>query len=695
MTTETTAAPETTTTSGNLVTTPITSVLVANRGEIARRVFATCRRRGIATVAVHSDADSAGLHVQDADAAVHLPGNAPGETYLRSDLVIEAAKRAGADAIHPGYGFLSENADFAQAVIDAGLTWIGPNPDAIRVMGSKIASKEAMREAGVPVLEQLEPDAITEADLPVLVKASAGGGGRGMRVVRSLADLPGAVESASAEAASAFGDATVFCERYLESGHHVEVQVLADRHGTVWALGERECSLQRRHQKVIEEAPSPLVERVGPQMRERLLEAGRNAASAVGYVGAGTVEFLATEDGSFYFLEMNTRLQVEHPVTECVTGRDLVALQIDVAEGRPLIGEEPTMQGWSIEARIYAEDPADGWTPQTGTVAAFDVPGVETEFGLPSEHGLRLDSGVAAGSVVSTHYDAMLAKVISFAPTRAEAARALTTALRGTRLHGVRTNRDLLVATLSHPEVLEGTANTGFYEAHGPAELTEGSGLAPDLGALVAALADAAAERSALGHLAGISSGFRNVGDGLFRSRTYVAGDDEVSVAYRFVRSGLEVETPPVGAEEVGLVEHAADRVVLVLDGVRRAFDVSRHPVAGQDEPAVAIDSALGSVELRTAPRFVDPSAQAPEGALVAPMPGAVVRIAVEVGDTVTAGQPLMWLEAMKMEHAISAPADGVVSEITVSLGQQVEQGTALAVVDSGEDESDGQEESA
>lgn len=351
------------------------------------------------------------------------------------------------------------------------------------------------------------------------------------------------------------------------------------------------------------------------------------------------------------------------------------------------------MQGWSIEARIYAEDPADGWTPQTGTVAAFDVPGVRAEFDLPPLHGIRLDSGVAAGSVVSTHYDAMLAKVISFAPTREEAARELTSALRGTRLHGVRTNRDLLVATLSHPEVLDGTADTGFYETNGPAELTASSGLAADLGALVAALADAAAERSSLGHLAGISSGFRNVSDGLFRSRTYAVGDEEVSVAYRFGRSGLEVEVPPAGTEEVRLVEHTADRVVLVLDGVRRAFDVSRHAVAGQEEAAVAIDSALGSVELRTVPRFVDPSAVAPEGALVAPMPGAVVRIAVEVGDTVVAGQPLMWLEAMKMEHAISAPADGVVSEITVSVGQQVEQGTALAVVDSESD--DESEESA
>src|SRR5690606_26983883 len=450
-----------------------------------------------------------------------------------------------------------------------------------------------------------------------------------------------------------------------------------------------ECSLQRRHQKVIEEAPSPLVERVGPQMRERLLDAGRNAAAAVGYVGAGTVEFLATADGSFYFLEMNTRLQVEHPVTECVTGRDLVALQIAVAEGHPLVGDEPTMHGWSIEARIYAEDPNDGWTPQTGTVATFDVPGVRAEFDLPPEHGIRLDAGFVAGSVVSTHYDAMLAKVISFAPTREKAARELATALRRTRLHGVRTNRDLLVASLEHPEMLAGTADTGFYDTHGPAELTAGSGLAADLGALVAALSDAAAERSSLGHLSGVSTGFRNVGDGLFRSRAYAVGESEFAVGYRFSRSGLELETPPAGIEKVEVVEQTADRVVLVLDGVRRAFGLSRYRISGTEEPGIAIDSALGSVELRTVPRFVDPSALAPEGALVAPMPGAVVRIAVEVGDTVVPGQALMWLEAMKMEHVIAAPAAGTVSEITVSVGQQVDQGTALVVVDTGSDSED------
>ena len=326
----------------------------------------------------------------------------------------------------------------------------------------------------------------------MLVKASAGGGGRGMRIVRTLADLPAALVSAAREAEAAFGDPTVFCERYLAAGHHVEVQIMADAHGTVWALGERECSLQRRHQKVIEEAPAPLVDRLGGDLRERLLAAGRDAAPAVGYLGAGTVEFLADAKGDFWFLEMNTRLQVEHPVTECVTGTDLVALQLDVAEGRPLTGPEPIMTGHAIEARLYAESPADDWRPQTGTLVTFDVPEVTARFDRPARDGIRLDSGVEDGSVVGTHYDALLAKVVAYASTREAAARQLAAALRRSRLHGLTTNRDLLVASLLHPEFLAGTADTGFYDVHPPAGLTAGAGLDPELGALVAALADAA-----------------------------------------------------------------------------------------------------------------------------------------------------------------------------------------------------------
>lgn len=666
----------------------IASVLVANRGEIARRVFATCRRRGIATVAVFSDADADSPHVAEADAAVRLPGSAPAETYLRGDLIIDAAHRAGADAIHPGYGFLSESADFAQQVRDAGLTWIGPDPEAIDVMGDKVESKQRMKDAGVPVLDRLDPDVITAEELPVLVKASAGGGGRGMRIVRDLDEIADAVTSASREAASAFGDPTVFCERYLGTGHHVEVQVMADAHGTVWTLGERECSLQRRHQKVIEEAPSPLVERVGGGMRERLLEAGRAAAAAVDYRGAGTVEFLAAEDGSFFFLEMNTRLQVEHPVTECVTGTDLVGLQLDVAEGRMLTGDAPAVRGWSIEARLYAEDPSDDWRPQTGTIATFEVPGVDGRFEVPALHGIRLDSGVEVGSLIGTHYDAMIAKVISRAPTRQEAARELAASLRRSRLHGVTTNRDLLVASLLHPEVLDGTADTSFYTRHEPAELTEGAALHPQLAALVAALSASASATARRTVLPGVRSGFRTVVND-FTRRSFACGDEEIEVGYRFGRDGLSLATLPPGTTEVRLVQSDPDTVVLDLDGIRRRFAVTTiHPAEG-DEPMVAIDSPLGSSEVRSLPRFVDPAAQAPAGTLVAPMPGTIVHIGVTVGDVVAAGQSLLVLEAMKMEHAVTAPAAGTVTELAVTTGQQVGQAAVLAVVEAENDTPD------
>ncbi|WP_420753697.1 acetyl-CoA carboxylase biotin carboxylase subunit, partial [Rhodococcus sp. O3] len=436
-------------------------VLVANRGEIARRVFATCHRTGLASVAVFSDADARSPHVSDADVAVRLPGHAPAETYLRGDRIVAAALAAGADAVHPGYGFLSENAEFARSVQDAGLTWVGPPPASIEQMGSKVEAKKLMAAARVPVLAELDPAAVTAADLPVLVKASAGGGGRGMRVVRDLADLDGQLAAARREAQSAFGDPTVFCERYLETGRHIEVQVLADRYGTVWAVGERECSIQRRHQKVVEEAPSPLVEAV-PGMRERLFEAARLAATAIGYEGAGTVEFLATgtgadgQAGEFFFLEMNTRLQVEHPVTECTAGLDLVDLQFHIAAGGRLDPEPPPVQGHSIEARLYAEDPARGWQPQSGTVHRLALPTTPAEFAVLRETGVRLDSGVVDGTEVGVHYDPMLAKVVSRAPTRAVAARLLAAALASAEVHGVRTNRDLLVNVLRHPAFLAG-----------------------------------------------------------------------------------------------------------------------------------------------------------------------------------------------------------------------------------------------
>ncbi|WP_091673200.1 biotin carboxylase N-terminal domain-containing protein [Amycolatopsis marina] len=658
----------------------IENLLVANRGEIALRVFRSCRDAGIGTVAVYSDADTDSPHVTSADAAVRLPGNTPSETYLRSDLVIAAATQAGADAVHPGYGFLSENAGFARAVRDAGLTWVGPAPEAIETMGSKVESKRLMAEAGVPVLPELDPADVTEADLPVLVKASAGGGGRGMRIVRTLAELTDAVASAQAEAASAFGDPTVFCERYLDTGRHIEVQVMADAHGTVWTVGERECSIQRRHQKVVEEAPSPLVDAA---MRAELFAAARTAAKAIDYVGAGTVEFLATASGEFFFLEMNTRLQVEHPVTECTTGLDLVTLQLRVAEGERLPQEPPAPRGHAIEVRLYAEDPAAGWQPQSGTLHDFHVPGVVAEFALPHRHGIRLDSGVTAGSVIGVHYDPMLAKVIAWGPDRTAAARALSGALARARIHGVTTNRDLLVNVLRHPAFLAGDTDTAFFDRHGlDALATPLAGeRARTLSVLAAALADAAANRANARVLGGLPSGWRNLPSAPQR-KTYVVAGTEYEVAYRLGRSGLVAEGNEC-YEDVALVEAVPDRVVLAVSGVRRTFTVGRHP------GLVVVDSPLGSVACAPAPRFADPEAALAAGSLVAPMPGTVLRVAVSEGDSVSAGDPLLWLEAMKMEHRVSAPADGVVAELPVVVGQQVDLGTVLAVVDLNTEESE------
>lgn len=650
----------------------ITSVMVANRGEIARRVFATCRHSGIGTVAVFSDPDAASPHVAEADAAVRLPGATPTETYLRADALIAAAHAAGADAVHPGYGFLSENADFAQAVEAAGLTWIGPPVKSIELMGSKVESKRIMAEAGVPVLAELDPATVTEADLPVLVKASAGGGGRGMRVVRELSALPREIEAARREAQSAFGDPTVFCERYLETGRHIEVQVMADRHGTVWAIGERECSIQRRHQKVVEEAPSPLVERI-PSMRARLFEAARLAANAIGYEGAGTVEFLADERGEFFFLEMNTRLQVEHPVTECTTGLDLVELQLQVASGAELPAEPPAIRGHSIEVRLYAEDPAHGWRPQSGTVERIELPGSTVEFEILDRIGVRLDSGVEDGSVVSVFYDPMLAKVISYAPTRAQAAQVLASALARTRLHGLRTNRDLLVNVLRHSAFLAGDTDTAFFDTHGLDVLARplADENAEHLSALAAALADAAANRTTAPVVGGLPSGWRNLpSQPQIKRYSGIHGDHDVR--YLLTRSGLHAE----GFDDVTLVSSASDHVVLDVAGLQRRFDVARYG------DTVCVDSPLGPVSLTVIPRFVDPSTVVAEGSLLAPMPGAVIRLGAAAGDQVEAGQPILWLEAMKMEHTVKAPTSGVLTELPVVVGQQVDVGSVLAVVE-------------
>ncbi len=651
----------------------INRLLIANRGEIARRIARTCRDAGIQPVAVHSDADAAAPHVTEATYAVRLPGNAPADTYLRADLLIEAARATSADAIHPGYGFLSENAPFARAVLDAGLTWVGPPPEAIEAMGSKVNAKKLMADAGVPILTELDPSAVSAGDLPLLVKASAGGGGRGMRIVRTVEELSGAVESARREAASAFGDPTVFCEPYVEAGRHIEVQILADAHGTVWALGERECSIQRRHQKVIEETPSPAV---SPELRAELCDAAVKAARAIGYVGAGTVEFLLGADGRFFFLEVNTRLQVEHPVTECVYGLDLVALQLSVAEGLPLDAEPPAPRGHAIEVRLYAEDPAADWRPQTGTLHRFAVPGVSAEFAVPAAYGVRLDSGVVDGSVVGVHYDPMLAKVIAWGATRNDAARRLTAALAGAELHGVVTNRDLLVRVLRHPAFLAGETDTGFFDRHGLDTLATplASEQTRRVSAVAAALAAAARRRADATVLRGLPSGWRNNPSQPQRV-SYQAGDERIEIEYTLDRSGLLARC---GGDDLGLRlagEPRPDLVELRHGDMRVQFAVR---TVGDTS---YVDSPAGAVALVEVPRFPDPSSQLEAGSLLAPMPGTVVRLHVQDGAEVRKGQPLLVLEAMKMEHPVVAPHDGVVTALRVSEGSQVEGGAVLAII--------------
>ncbi len=644
----------------------IRRLLIANRGEIARRVIRTCRSLGISPVAVYSTVDSGGAWVAEADAAVELPGTASADTYLRADLLVDAARQAGADAVHPGYGFLAEDAVFAQAVLDAGLVWVGPPPAAIASMGSKVDAKALVAAAGVPVLPSWAPGEVpADARYPLLVKAAHGGGGRGMRVVRVPGELADAVAAAEREAAASFGNGLVFVERWLERSRHIEVQVLADRHGSVVAVGERDCSVQRRHQKIVEEAPAAIPD----PLRQRLFAAAVAAARSVGYVGAGTVEFLVSADedagGEPAFLEMNTRLQVEHPVTEAVTGLDLVALQLSIAEGGPLpFDAPPPVRGHAIEARLYAEDPdprgtppgtpgvlSAGWRPSTGTLHRIAVPG-----------GVRVDAGVVDGDAVSAHYDPLLAKVVAHGPSRAAAARKLAAALAGTSLHGLVTNRDLLVRVLRSDGFAAGP-HTGFLDEQpelraplaGPAEVATA--------ALVAALAGSARRRASAAVQRSVPAGWRN-NPSQPATATYAGPDGDVTVSYR--------------PAPVTVVSATPDTVVLVEDGVRVGYRVHAvGPMSYVDGPGWAV--ALGEVD-----PLPEPVAALPAGSLTAPMPGQVVAVRVAKGDRVSAGQQLLALEAMKMEHPVLAPSHGVLAELRVTTGSHVDAGDVLAVIEEG-----------
>ena len=712
-------------------------VLIANRGEIAVRIARTCRSMGIGVVAVHSDADADAWHVRAADQAVHLPGTAPADTYLRSDLLLDAAVRTGADALHPGFGFLAEHAGFAQAVIDAGLIWVGPSPASIAAMGDKLEAKRRVTAAGVPLLPGVTPppdadDATlrslaAEVGFPLIVKAAAGGGGKGMRVVEDADALPGALAAARREAAGAFGDDRVFLERFVARPRHVEVQVFGDDHGGLVHLFERECSIQRRHQKVVEETPSPGLDAA---VRDALHGAALDAVRPLGYQGAGTVEFVADEAllarrrsgedidprRTFAFLEVNTRLQVEHPVTEEVvrirdagTGSldrlDLVRLQLLVAGGAPLPFAQPDIvrTGHAIEVRLYAEDPTTGYLPATGRLHAF----------APSTgDGIRWDCGVRAGDEVTPYYDPMLAKAIAWAPTRSEAAARLSGALDTTALLGVTTNHQLLVDVLRDPAFLAGDTTTGFLAERFPDGVArpdpDRGDPAPDALDVAAALA---AIHAAYRHLAArpvlgsLPLGFVN------------AASFTVQFAYDPLgaEAGAEAAAEPGGAVPQRTVRLTAERdgrvAVRVLTGVPAGFvDAPGEVVAGwtatlyavtEDHLDVALDGHRRAVAVSRAPgglvqlagpdgrstlvelpRFPVATAQAAAGATLAPMPGAVVSVAVTVGDTVAAGAVLVTVEAMKMEHRITAPVAGTVGEVRVGVGQQVLAGEVLVVVD-------------
>ena len=657
-------------------------ILVANRGEIARRVFRTARAMGIQTVAVYSEPDADAPFVREADLAIALRGSTSVETYLDVDQILEAVRRSGADAVHPGYGFLSENPAFAEAMTAAGVTWIGPTPDSIRAMALKVEAKRIAADAGVPLVPGTElPEGIDDVEaarladavgFPLMVKASAGGGGKGMRTVTSSAELPGALASARREAQASFGDPTVFLERYLPRSRHIEIQVFGDQHGHVVHLGERECSIQRRHQKVVEESPSP---GLAPHLAQPMYDAALSLARSIGYVGAGTVEFIVEGEGDeqrFYFLEMNTRLQVEHPVTEMVTGLDLVEWQIRVARGErlPVAQDEIRRSGHAIEVRLYAEDPARGYLPNTGTLHAFALP-----------VGLRADSGVVSGSEVSPFYDPMLAKVIAHAPDRVTAAQSLALGLRATRLHGLATNRDSLVAILESDRFLSGDTTTAFLEE--------------ETGTLAPAVPEGVLDRHATAILAmqqpadaGVPAGWRNVTAVPELLGLQQVGGEARTLTHRWTRHGIEVGVLDAGADpytasprDLGPLAWVRDAhdVDLALEGVRTRCHVARYG------DLWCVDDGLWSTQWRELPRFADLEAEAGARGPSTPVPGTVTLVQVAPGDRVTAGQTLVVLEAMKMEHRITADADAVVAEVLVSAGQAVDAHAVVVVLDMAE----------
>jgi acetyl/propionyl-CoA carboxylase alpha subunit len=656
----------------------IHKVLVANRGEIALRVMRTCRAMGIATVAVYSDADADAPFVRFADEAVRIGPPPARESYLVINGLLDAARITGADAVHPGYGFLSENARFSEAVTEAGLVFIGPPAGVIDQLGSKQAAKRIAAAAGVPTVPGYSGDdqataafvaAAGAIGYPLLVKASAGGGGKGMRIVRAAAELAEAIDRARGEAGSAFGDDTLLLEKYIDRPRHIEIQILGDTYGNVVHLWERECSIQRRHQKIIEEAPSPALD---PERRAGMGQAAVELGRAVGYVGAGTVEFIADPHGAFYFLEVNTRLQVEHPVTELTTGLDLVREQIRIARGEPLgYAAAPPQRGWAIEVRLCAEDPERDYLPTTGTLLAVEVP-VQRATDALYPAVVRADLGVVAGSEIGIHYDSMLGKIIAYAATRRDAAQLLRRALEQTWVPGLVTNREHLAKILAHPAFLAGELDTHFLERHAGELAARAPGLDRMRVAAIGATLHGIAGRRDPAALA--PAGWRNVRFADQRV-TYKLGDADVIVGYHPVGRELELA---IGGKptRISRFEVEGDRVQFVEHGGhRRTVRVAR---AGATLWVLSEGQLFALVEQ---PQFAEQGSEAIAGGLTAPMPGKVVKVLVAEGQEVAVNAPLVVLEAMKMEHTVRASVAGIVRAVHVVVGDQVDTERVLAIV--------------
>ncbi len=635
------------------------SLLIANRGEIACRVIRSAHEMGIRCIAVYVDADKDAPYVKEADEAILLPNGG----YLDINIVLEAAKRSGAEAIHPGYGFLSENASFARKVIKEGLVWVGPSPYVISVMGDKLKAKELAVKANVPTLKMTtKPKEAKHIGYPLLIKAASGGGGKGMRIVNKESDLKESIKSAQREAKSGFGDERVFIERYVEKSRHIEIQILGDSHGNIVHLGERECSIQRRHQKIIEESPSP---RVSEEIRLAMGNAAIMLAKKIKYQSAGTVEFLMDDKtGEFWFLEVNTRLQVEHPVTEEVTGIDLVYEQLRIARGEELGYEQGDIEfnGSAIEARLYAEDPNNNFLPEIGTLIAF-----EGDYDADA----RWDSGVVTGSVVGTDFDPMLAKVISYAPTRIDAARKLVRALEAAHIGGVKTNRDFLIACLKSEEYLDGDTTTDFIDRVKPSRTLVLSEEKIEHVTSIAALWIQKINKEN-GHIAKfMRSGWTN-GRLPNQNITFTLMDKDYKVDYKSQRDDSFLFNSNIVAKIYDRDEFGID---VEFDG-KRAY--SRITLS---ENKILVHMPYGDVMLEIKPRFVIPGLEIQAGGLIAPMPGKVIDLKVKKGNKVKVGDTLIVLEAMKMEHSIKASEDGVVSELLVSTNDQVENGALLMVV--------------